>query len=327
MSEPRRPRVRYAQNFLTDPRLVDRLLDASSIGPADLVYEIGPGEGIITERLVQRCRRVVAVERDPVLVRRLQRRFAAEPRVEIRAGDFIEVPLPSTPYKVFANIPFNRTAAIVTKLTRAACPPDDQYLVVQRDAADRFMGRRVTTLYAALLDPWFDVRVGFRFRRTDFTPPPGVEVVLLRIAKRGPPLVAGEHAQLYRDFVVSIFTAWRPGIGDALARVCTRAQVRQILAAASLAGGTKPSSLSLEGWLALGQAFQRGGGDAAHGRVAGAEARLLKQQAGLRKQHRTRIARTYATGPGPPAGCQPGYARRSRSSVCSLPRMRRTARS
>jgi len=68
--------VRYSQNFLHDRRLVGRLLARSSIGPDDVVYEIGPGRGIITEALAARCRRVVAVEKDPLLAARLQRRFA-----------------------------------------------------------------------------------------------------------------------------------------------------------------------------------------------------------------------------------------------------------
>lgn len=298
MSASLRPSIRYAQNFLTDPALVDRLLDASSIGPADLVYEIGPGAGIITERLARRCRRVVAVERDPVLARRLQRRFADSPMVEIHEGDFLDVRLPAAPYKVFANIPFNRTAAIVTKLTRAAHAPDDQYLIVQRDAAERFTGRPRTTLYALLLGPWFETGISYRFRPTDFTPPPGVEAVLLRIAKRGPPLVCAGDGQLYRDFVVSLFTAWQPSIAAALDRLCPRRWVRHVLETAGIPPDATPSETPFSRWLPLFEAFRRDADAGARRHIAGAEARLSTQQSQLRKQHRTRHC---ATGPGPPA--------------------------
>ena len=72
-----RPSIRYAQNFLHDWRLVERLLDRAAIGPGDLVYEIGPGHGAITERLARRCRAVVAIEKDAWLAARLRKRFAA----------------------------------------------------------------------------------------------------------------------------------------------------------------------------------------------------------------------------------------------------------
>src|SRR5690349_18545175 len=104
--------LRHSQNFLTNPALIDRLLDGSTIGPDDLVFEIGPGRGAITERLLRRCRRVVAVEKDPLLVRQLRERFAGCPRLELRQGDALFEPLPREPYKVFASLPFASTAAI-----------------------------------------------------------------------------------------------------------------------------------------------------------------------------------------------------------------------
>ena len=64
------------QNFLHKRSLVDRLLNLAAIGPEDLVLDLGAGRGIITERLAQRCRRVIAVENDPGLAAGLRRRFS-----------------------------------------------------------------------------------------------------------------------------------------------------------------------------------------------------------------------------------------------------------
>ena len=138
---PHRQSVAYAQVFLRDPALVDRLLARSSIGPDDLVYEIGAGKGVITARLAVRCRQVIAVEHDPRLIGPLRRRLAALPNVALYQADFLAFPLPETPYKVFANPPFNRTSAIVTRLTTGPCSPDDTYLVMQREVADQFLSR------------------------------------------------------------------------------------------------------------------------------------------------------------------------------------------
>lgn len=105
--------VAYAQNFLHSPRLVDHLLDRSSIGPNDRVLEIGPGKGIITAALARRCREILAVEKDPDLALLLRARFALSPAVTIREDDFLGTRLPLPPYKVFANVPFNCTAEII----------------------------------------------------------------------------------------------------------------------------------------------------------------------------------------------------------------------
>jgi len=215
-------RIVYSQNFLRSLQLVERLLDRSGIGADDLVIEIGPGRGVITERLAARCRQVLAVEQDPVLVEELRGHLAYAPNVALFAGDFLSFPLPLTTYKVFANIPFNITAAIVGKLTSGTSPPSDTYLAVQREAAARFMGMPQETLIAVLLKPWFEPTVVHRFRPNDFVPRPGVAVVLLRLRRREAPLVASRDAALFGDFAAYAFSAWQPTVREALAQFLPR---------------------------------------------------------------------------------------------------------
>ncbi len=286
-----RQRIAYAQNFLRSPRVADEVLDRAGIGADDLVYEIGPGTGIITERLAKRCRQVVAVEKDQRLAQRLRTRFARCPGVTVFEGDFLDFPLPLTPYKVFANVPFNVTAAIVTRLTSAREAPDDAYLAVQREAAARVLGRPAApaeSLYGVLLKPWFEPSVIYTFRRADFVPEPGVEVVMLRLRKRGPPLLAAGEAQRFRDLVTYCFTAWRPTVGHALASVLNPAQLAALGRAAGVALKMKPADVPFEQWLVLFRALAAVGGERAWAGIAGAEARLREQQAGLQKLHRTR---------------------------------------
>jgi 16S rRNA A1518/A1519 N6-dimethyltransferase RsmA/KsgA/DIM1 with predicted DNA glycosylase/AP lyase activity len=72
------------------------------------------------------------------------------------------------------------------------------------------------SLRAVLLKPWFNVEIMHQFRRKDFVPEPRVEVVMLRLHKRGPPLVSRKNRQLFRDFVVYGFTSWKPNMGQML---------------------------------------------------------------------------------------------------------------
>jgi 23S rRNA (adenine-N6)-dimethyltransferase len=284
-------RIAHSQNFLRSPRLVERLLDRSGIGADDLVIEIGPGRGVITERLAARCRQVLAVEQDPVLVEELRGQFAHAPNVALFAGDFLTFPLPLTAYKVFANIPFNITAAIVGKLTSGTSPPVDTYLAVQREAAARFMGTPQETLVAVLVKPWFEPTVVHRFRPTDFAPKPGVAVVLLRLRRREEPLVASCDAALFGDFVAYAFTAWQRTVREALTRILPRRLVADIERTAGVSLACPPSEIPFTAWISLTDTFRTLAGERVAA-VEGAHERLRRQQLHRQKVHRTRASRS-----------------------------------
>ncbi len=91
MSAIQQRSVLYAQNFLKSRHLVDQLLDRCNIGLNDIVYEIGPGKGIITERLARHCRQVIAIEKDPQLVAALRSKFAGIGNIRLHEGDFSAV--------------------------------------------------------------------------------------------------------------------------------------------------------------------------------------------------------------------------------------------
>src|SRR5215208_2505451 len=288
MAHRRHHRIAYAQNFLRSPELVEHLLDRSGISTDDLVIEIGPGRGVITERLAARCRQVLAVEQDPNLAEELRVQFAHAPNVALFAGDFLSFPLPLTTYKVFANIPFNITAAIVGKLTSGTSPPIDTYLAVQREAAARFMGTPQETLIAVLLKPWFEPTVVHRFRPNDFVPRPGVAVVLLRLRQREAPLVAPGDAALFGDFVAYVFTAWQPTAREALARIMPRRLVEGIERAAGISLACPPSDIPFTAWIALVDTFRTVAGERIAA-VEGSRERLKRQHLRLQKVHRSEI--------------------------------------
>ena len=283
-------RIAHSQNFLRSPRLVDRLLDHSGIGSDDLVIEIGPGHGVITERLAARCRQVLAVGQDPVLVEELRGQFADTSNVALFAGDFLSFPLPLTAYKVFANIPFNITAAIVGKLTSGTSPPSDTYLAVQLEAAARFMGTPQETLIAVLLKPWFEPTVVHRFRPNDYVPRPGVAVVLLRLRRREALLVASRDAALFGDFAAYAFSAWQPTVREALVRILPRRLVVDVERAAGVSLACPPSDIPFTAWISLADAFRTVAGERIAA-VEGSRERLNRQQVHLEKVHPTRAPR------------------------------------
>jgi hypothetical protein len=199
----------------------------------------------------------------------------------------LTMPFPRRPYKVFANIPFNATAAIVHRLTQARHPPEDSYLVVQAEAAERFTGQPRGTLISTLLKPWFEPTLVHRFDRTDFAPPPGVDAVMLRLHKRGPPLVPSAQAGMYRDFVVSVFAGRHRLVRDTLGALVGWQRARRVMAGLRLDPAATPSEVSFACWLDVFALFKAAAKQGMSPGVAGAERRLLRQQRRLRKPHRT----------------------------------------
>jgi len=199
-------RAPLSQHCLWNRRLVDRLVRASSLSQPDTVLEIGPGRGILTQALLRAAARVIAIEIDPRLCRYLRGHFGHDPRFTLVQGDCLTQPLPPAPFKVFANLPFRHTSAILHKLLEAPQPPSDCYLIVQREAAQKWCPRAADNALVALLNyPWWEAAIVHLFKRSDFDPPPSVDSVLLRCHQRPLPLLAPHWRTLYQDFIAHRF--------------------------------------------------------------------------------------------------------------------------
>lgn len=283
--------LQYSQNFLKSPLLVKKLVEQSSIDRTDIVYEIGPGKGIITQELAKKSTKVIAIEKDRGLWTRLREKFLNNPNIEIRLGDFLKERLPEKErYKVFSNIPFSITAEIIAKLTSAANPPKDTYLIIQEESARKFSGSPYgkERLYSLLLQPRFELRILHHFRRTDFYPVPKVNIVLLQIKKRNNPLVQGDKKQLYRDFIVYGFSQWKLNIKKALEKIFTYKQFSRLARDLKFEKSATPSDLSFQQWLGLFNYFVIGVEESKKELVYGSENLLKHQQSRLQKIHRTR---------------------------------------
>jgi 23S rRNA (adenine-N6)-dimethyltransferase len=164
-------------------------------------------------------------------------------------------------------------------------------LCMQREAAEMFLGEPRTSLRALLLKPWFEVAIVYRFARQDFTPAPRVDVVMLRLRKRGPPLIQPGDTQCFRNFLIYSFTGWQPTTGSRLHTLFTRPQRKYIQRALGVDLSGTPTSLSLEQWLGLFDYFKTVTPEQARRLIEGSEKRLTSQQQGLQKIHRTRSSK------------------------------------
>src|SRR3990172_6236920 len=281
------PPIEYSQNELTDRELVKKLVNQSSISRGDLVYDIGAGSGTISEALLNKGASVIAIEKDSKRFLECRARFLNRDKFEIYLDDLLIREFPQRQrFKVFANIPFFHTAQIINKLLLGAAQPDDCYLVIQKEAAERFYGIHGDTLSSLLIKPMFWVDIIYYFRRTDFRPAPSVDVVLLQFEKRRCRLVASQYYSLYRDFVVFCREGSSRTIKKSLKELLTYSQMKKAFGLLRIDYSSASADLNFQQYLGLFQFFQENSLQN-KALILGAEMELRRKQAHMDKIRRT----------------------------------------
>lgn len=174
MAKPPPPRSdgRWGWHQL-DPRWAARLVTEAGLPPGALVLDIGAGTGVITAALIEAGQRVIAVEAHPDRARDLRARFAGA--VTVVQADAADLRLPRTPFHVVANPPFAVTSPLLRRLLHPRSRLVSATVVLQRQAAHRWLGRA---------GPNFVGRLGPPVPRRAFTPPPKVDAAVLHLDRR-----------------------------------------------------------------------------------------------------------------------------------------------
>ncbi len=227
----------YSQHFLRSPRLVAELVGHSNIRKNDTVYDLGAGSGIISSVLTRRCKNVVAVEIEPAALSKLEANLGASANVTILREDILKLTPPEEPYKIFSNIPFSLSADIVRKFVFADQPPKSMYFIAQKQFARKLVpgDDHFTSQLGAEIGPLFTVRIRKPLRKTDFTPPPAVDTVLLELKQRETSLIKVSLVASYRDFI----------------RRCFSDQKYFTQLQKPFSAELRPSQLTLEQWIQL----------------------------------------------------------------------------
>ncbi|WP_040790301.1 23S ribosomal RNA methyltransferase Erm [Nocardia paucivorans] len=254
-------RHEFGQNFLTDRRTVDTIVDLVSrtAGP---IVEIGPGHGAVTLPLQTLRRPITAVEIDRRCVSVLRRRV--EPATTVVHDDFLRYRLPRRPHTIVGNLPFHQTTAILRRLLHTE-HWTSAVLLVQWEVARRRAGVGGATMMTAQWWPWYDFALVDRVPATAFTPCPGVDGGLLTVMRRPDPLVDPAARGRYSSFVHAVFTGRGHGLSQILSRVCdrhTRPAVGKWLARQRFRRAPLPRDLSAEQWAAVFEIVDRGSGAA-----------------------------------------------------------------
>ena len=222
------PRHRFGQNFMIDQNLVRIVADAGEIGPRDTVIEVGPGTGTLTEELLARAGRVIAVEIDRDLAAMLRQRFADNERFILIEGDALAgkhelnpqlreiLAGKAGPAKLIANLPYNIASPLVIELLIAGV--DLLAFTVQKEVADRLRAAHGSDAYGPLT-VMAQMLSRVEMLRTlppqAFWPAPKIESALVRM-RRDDRL--GADASAFGRFVHKVFSARRKTLRKSLSQ-------------------------------------------------------------------------------------------------------------
>ncbi|MBI5413092.1 ribosomal RNA small subunit methyltransferase A [Candidatus Peregrinibacteria bacterium] len=179
-----RPKKSFGQNFLTNPQIVQKIVAAADLKGGETVVEVGSGFGILTEVLLQKASKVIAIERDVQLYEFLRTKFAGNPKLELMHADALEVAPPKEPYHLVANIPYSITSPLLDHFIRANPQnlPNGAVLLVQKEVAEKICAAPPKMNVLALHVQTFGTpKILFKVSQNNFRPAPKVDSAVIKI--------------------------------------------------------------------------------------------------------------------------------------------------
>ncbi len=246
-----RTKKRFGQHFLNDQYVIDRILQAADIDQDETVIEIGPGLGVLTDRLLEIASRVEVFEIDRDLVARLEQRN--DPRLQIHTGDILKANIPKIlnkpKYNLVANLPYNISSQIVFLLIANRQLFSKMVLMFQKEVGDRLCaasGCKDYGILSVLCQLWFDIEPVVQVGPDSFSPPPKVDSQVLKFTPLLAPKVDPVDPDFFTKVVKAAFTQRRKQLRNSLiAGGFPRHQIDQALSAAEIDPLRRGESLDL----------------------------------------------------------------------------------
>ena len=221
------------------------------------MLEVGAGPGSLTVALVERAKKVIAVEIDRRLIGVLREVIGDDPRVEVMEGDMLKLPLPAVSV-VAGNIPYYLTGALLPRLLERPDPPRHVSLVVQKEVAERWVQAGDWSLATLAVQVFAVPELRFTLPRDAFWPMPGVDSALVTLVVREQPAVTVPDLSAFFAFAERIFQFRRKQLGGTLARLAGPG-AGEMLREAGVDPQRRPQTLSLPEWEALYRACEARG--------------------------------------------------------------------
>lgn len=249
------PDKSLGQHWLKDRDVLSHIADCAELTKDDTVLEIGPGLGTLTSELLRRSRKVVAVEFDPDLARKLPAQFPGT-NLEVVSQDILEFDLSSLPsgYAVVANVPYYITSKIVQMLLTSPNKPRVAVLLVQKEVAQRLAASPGDmSILAVSAQVFADVTLGDVVPAEYFTPPPKVDSQVVILRARAESILRDVNEKDFFTVVKAGFSAKRKKLRSSLSGglKIEKDITEELLRSAGIDPNDRAESLSLDDWIRL----------------------------------------------------------------------------
>lgn len=247
------------QNFLIEEKYFNIAVEAAEISPSDVVLEVGPGLGFLTEKLAKVSKKVVAVELDKRLAELLQTRFITEKisNVEVLNEDVLNLRddfLAGSDYKIVANLPYNISSIFLRKFLSAQHQPQSLVLMLQKEVVERIVAvPPQMSLLALSVQFYAHAEIVSQVPADAFWPQPEVDSALIKIVLKKPQELPAVDANLFFRLLKIGFSAKRKMLKNNLGNGLHMGpmEVEKILVEAGYNPKARAQELSLEDWLNL----------------------------------------------------------------------------
>ena len=247
-----RARKRFGQHFLTDPGVIDAIVDAIRPDPEDTVVEIGPGLAAITAPLVAHGSRMHLVELDRDLAARLRQQYGDEPRITVHEADALQFDFAAlgSDLRIVGNLPYNISTPLLFHLLEQRSSIADMHFMLQKEVVARMAAEPGSKAYGRLgimLGCYFDIEALFDVERTAFDPPPDVTSAIVRLTPLPPGTYDINDAAKLSRLVATAFSQRRKTIRNSLKQVVDE----ETLEFVGIDPGLRPESISIAQYVEL----------------------------------------------------------------------------
>ncbi|WP_054740071.1 16S rRNA (adenine(1518)-N(6)/adenine(1519)-N(6))-dimethyltransferase RsmA [Cellulosilyticum ruminicola] len=257
---------KFGQNFLIDPRVLDKIIDAANITKEDCVIEIGPGIGSVTQALLENAGKVISIEIDDKLIPILTQEYGHNEHFKLIHKDVLKVDLkkliaeesPNRPIKVVANLPYYITTPIVMTLLENDLPVESITVMVQKEVADRLASKPGSKQYGAITvsvnyfaEPYLVANVP----RNCFMPRPNVDSAVIKLTVNQNPVVKANNTKQMFNIIKAAFLLRRKTLLNTLAAHANlgldKEELKRLLDESGIGAQTRGETLSLEDFARL----------------------------------------------------------------------------
>ena len=261
---------KFGQNFLIDPHVLDKIVNAAGITKDDFVLEIGPGIGTMTQYLAAAAGKVFAVEIDKALIPILGDTLKDFPNVQVINEDILKVDIKKLaeehnngkPIKVVANLPYYITTPIIMGLFESGVPVDSITVMVQKEVAERMQVGPGTKDYGALslaVQYYAEPYIVANVPPNCFMPRPKVGSAVIRLTRHEKPPVEVKDEKLMFRLIRASFNQRRKtlanGLNNSSELSFTKEEIQQTIEACGFPPGVRGEALTLEDFARLANRF------------------------------------------------------------------------